>query len=135
MVPLRPPPSCCWQVLTACQHLPAIRRRQELIPPVWHGLRYVAPSYIHYYNRRSVLTCTASGRGVGIWYMLEVLRLMVCPPVWRSRCIVGLCSYCIVYAGMGQINGNTHVKPCALFCGVGDINCIDGTKRPVNDCI
>lgn len=29
-------------------------------PPGWHGLRYAAPSYIHYYNRRPVLTCVAS---------------------------------------------------------------------------
>ena len=30
--------------------------------------------YIHYYNRRSALSCTASGRDGGIWYVLEVLR-------------------------------------------------------------
>ena len=34
----------------------------------WHGL----PSYIPYYNRRSVLTCTASLRGGGVWYRLSV---------------------------------------------------------------
>ena len=33
-------------------------------PPGWHGL----PSYIHYYNRRPVLTCAASLRDGGIWY-------------------------------------------------------------------
>jgi len=30
--------------------------------------------YIHYYDRRSALSCTASGRDGGIWYVLEVLR-------------------------------------------------------------
>lgn len=30
--------------------------------------------YIPYYNRAVVLACTASRRGVGIWYMLEALR-------------------------------------------------------------
>ena len=30
--------------------------------------------YIPYYNRRSVLTCSAFGRGGGIWYTLEALR-------------------------------------------------------------
>ena len=36
-------------------------------PPGLHSL----PSYIHYYNRRPVLTCTASRRGGGIWYRLS----------------------------------------------------------------
>ena len=31
-------------------------------------------SYIHYYNRAAVLTCTASGVAAGIWYVLDVLR-------------------------------------------------------------
>nr|DAG62339.1 MAG TPA: hypothetical protein [Caudoviricetes sp.] len=38
---------------------------------VWHGPtagRTPALSYIPYYNRRLVLTCTASLRGGGIWY-------------------------------------------------------------------
>ena len=30
--------------------------------------------YIHYYNRAAVLSYTASGRGDGIWYALEVLH-------------------------------------------------------------
>ena len=34
----------------------------------------------------------------------------------------GLCGCCIVCAGMGQINGNAPVKPCALFCSVCDNN-------------
>lgn len=36
---------------------------------------------------------------------------------------------------MGQIAGNTPVKPCALFCGACYISCIDGTKRTVNACM
>ena len=36
---------------------------------------------------------------------------------------------------MGAIAGNTPVKPCALFCGVGGINCIDDTKRVLNACM
>ena len=43
------------------QRLPAIHTRQELNPPGWRGLR---SSYIPYYNRAVVLTCTASGASV-----------------------------------------------------------------------
>lgn len=60
---------------------------------------------------------------------------MVCPPAWRMRYIVGLCGCCIVCAGMGQINGNAPVKPYALFCDVGGINCMDDTKRAINVCM
>jgi len=31
-------------------------------------------SYIPYYNRAAVLTCIASQRGGGIWYVLETLQ-------------------------------------------------------------
>lgn len=47
----------------------------------------------------------------------------------------GLCGCCIVCAGMGQINGNDPVKPCALFCSVCDNNRMDCTKRAVNACM
>lgn len=50
-------------------------------PPGWHGLRYAAPSYIHYYNRRSVLSCTASGAalvsGIGAGRPGAVIRSSV----------------------------------------------------------
>lgn len=59
------------QQVRRVQHLPAIHTRQELTPPGWHDLR---SPYIPYYNRRSVLTCTASGVAAGIWYVLDVLR-------------------------------------------------------------
>ena len=36
---------------------------------------------------------------------------------------------------MRQIAGKVPVKPCALFCGVGGINCINGTKHAVNACV
>lgn len=41
---------------------------------VWHGSITGVRPYIHYYNRAAVLSYTASGRGDGIWYALEVLR-------------------------------------------------------------
>ena len=46
---------------------PAGWRAADCKPPGWHGL----PSYIPYYNRRPVLTCAASRRGGGIWYLLS----------------------------------------------------------------
>ena len=51
------------QQVSRAQHLPAIRRRQELPPPGWHGLQSAALSGL--YSVR---------RGAGIWYALEVLR-------------------------------------------------------------
>lgn len=42
-------------------------RRAGMVCDVLH-------SYIHYYNRAAALTCTASRRGVGVWYVLEALR-------------------------------------------------------------
>nr|DAF63362.1 MAG TPA: hypothetical protein [Siphoviridae sp. ctvI513] len=53
----------------------------------WHGL----PSYIHYYNRRSVLTCAASRRCGGIWYVLEAVRARVCSLVWRGWHYIRFC--------------------------------------------
>ena len=104
MVPRRPPRPCCCtappgkgcqadrcqianrradhvqveamtpQRVRRAQHLPAIRTQWEKTPPGLHGLRYSAPSYMPYYNRAVVMTCAASGRDGGIWYVLEVLR-------------------------------------------------------------
>lgn len=86
-------------------------------PPGWHGL----PSYIPYYNRRDVLTCTASRRGGGIWYALEVLRARVCSPACRRRYYSRLFWSSIVGGKIGAIAGKAAVKPRALFCGVGGI--------------
>ena len=47
--------------------------------------------------------------------------MTVCPPTCRRRCIGRLCGCCIVCAGIGQINGNTAVKPCKLFWRSGGI--------------
>ena len=115
-------------------------RRAGMVCDVLHRLAWIynrgAPlhPYIPYYNRR--LPCPVQ-RPVWRRYLVsvEVLRLMVCPPAWRRRCIVGLCGCCIVCAGMGQINGNASVKPCALFCGVGGIVCMDDTKGAANACM
>lgn len=61
---------------------------------------------------------------------------MVCPPAWRRRCIGGLCSFCIVCAGMGKINGKAAAKPCKWFWLCGSIlNCMDGKKAAVNVCV
>ena len=63
-------------LLTACQHLPVIHRRQELTPPGLHGSTTGAHPclYIPYYNRATVLTCTAFDVALVSWYVLEVLR-------------------------------------------------------------
>nr|DAJ70526.1 MAG TPA: hypothetical protein [Caudoviricetes sp.] len=61
-------------------------------PPGWHGL----PSYIPYYNRRSVLTCAASRRCGGIWYVLEAVRSRVRAPAWRRWYYSHLCRSGIV---------------------------------------
>ena len=51
---------------------------------VWHGSITGLHPYIHYYNRAAVLSYTASGRGDGIWYALEVLRR--CDVLQRGAC-------------------------------------------------
>ena len=40
----------------------------------WIYNRRAPCPYIPYYNRAAALTCIASRRGAGIWYVLEVLR-------------------------------------------------------------
>lgn len=40
------------------------------------------------------------------------LRLTVCPPAWHRWCIGGLCIFCIVRAGIWQIDGNAAVNTC-----------------------
>ena len=74
-------------------------------------------------------------RGGGIWYTLEGVRARVRAPVRRRRYYSRLCRSVICGGGMGAIAGNAPVKPCALFCGVGDINCMDGKKRAGNACV
>lgn len=75
-------------------------------------------------------------------------RPAICCTVWRGSItgaypsctliyliiIGGLCICCIAFVGIGQINGNATVKPCALFCDVGG-SCMDNTKRAVNACM
>lgn len=60
---------------------------------VWHGSTAgstLAPSYIPYYNRRPVLTCTASRRGGGIWYRLNASgRVYALQRV--ASCIISAC--------------------------------------------
>nr|DAR04194.1 MAG TPA: hypothetical protein [Caudoviricetes sp.] len=92
-----------------------------------------AHSYIPYYNRRLRWPVQRPARR---WYPVSVgmLRLMVCPPAWRSRCIGSLCICCIVCAGIGQISGNATVKPCKRFWRFGCINCMDNRKATANAC-
>lgn len=77
--------------------------------------------YIPYYNRRSVLTCTAPGVVVSIWVCAGGAAALRYAPTWGSRYYSRLCRSGIYSGRIGQISGNTTVKPCALFCGVGDI--------------
>lgn len=102
-------------------------RRACMVCDMLHCLAWIhnrgAPlhPYIPYYNRRSVLACTASRRGGGIWYVLEVLRRCDTPQRGAGGIIaacVGLVSWAV---GLGKISGNTPVKPCVLFCVVGGI--------------
>lgn len=71
------------------------RRRAGMVCDMLHCLAWIhnrdAPRpYIHYYNRAAALTCTASRRGAGIWYMLEVLRR--CDTLRRgARGIIAAC--------------------------------------------
>lgn len=61
--------------------------------------------------------------------------MTVCPPAWRRRYIGGSCGFCIVCAGMEQINGKS---PCKDLCAVlwrGRYNFINGKKRAVNACM
>ena len=92
MVPRRPPRPCRWTA-------PLSGRCHDAAPPwltvdpvpdrkppgvgsieiaaglAWiHNRAHRCPPYIPYYNMAAVLTCTASGRGDGIWYVLEALR-------------------------------------------------------------
>lgn len=103
---------------------------------VWHGsITGGAPlhPYIPYYNRR--LPCPVQCPVLRRYLVsVEVLRLMVCPLVWRSWCIGGLRVCCIVCSEIGQINGKAVVKPCKRFWRCGCIICMNGIKAAVNAC-
>ena len=76
--------------------------------------------YIPYYNRGRPcpVQCPVLRRYL---VSVQVLRLRVCPPAWRSWRIGGLFGGCIVCAGMGQINGNAAVKLYKRFWCFGRI--------------
>ena len=56
-------------------------------------------------------------------------------PACRRWYYSRLCRSGIVGCLAGTIAGKAPVNPRALFCGVGDINCIDMVKCAVNACI
>lgn len=121
MVPRRLPRSCCWTAPPGgvCRADPLLLAWSVLCCPAGHGsiTRRTGAPCIHYYNKR--LPCPVQ-RPVWRWYLVsvEVQRLTVCPSAWRNWRVSGLRGCCIVCAGMGQINGNALVKPCALFCSL-----------------
>lgn len=103
------------------------RRRVGMVCAMLYCLAWIynrdAPEhpYIHYYNRR---LCWLTQRPACRRYLVsvEVQRLTVCPPTWRSWRIVGLCGCCILCAGIWQINRNSAVKPCKRFWRFDRIN-------------
>lgn len=132
MVPRRPPRRCCWTarrvegtpwLLTGARSQVAGLAWSAMCCTVWHGSTAGAHLctliYFIIIGRCADLYSVRSGGG--IWYVLEVLRLTVCPPAWRRLCIGGLRICCIVCAGIAQINGNATVKPCKRFWRFGCI--------------
>ena len=71
------------------------------------------------------------------WYLVSVqgVPARVYAPAWCRRYYSRLYRSGICGGRMGQISGKATAKPCALFCGVGGITCMNGTKRAVNVCI
>lgn len=105
-------------------------------PPGWHGLRSAAPGrpYIPYYNRAAALSCTASRRGVGIWYRC---RAPGC--VMRSSVAQAVLYPLVSVWYRERLNGsNSRKSTCKALCAVlcrWRYSCIDDAKRAVNACM
>nr|DAO82491.1 MAG TPA: hypothetical protein [Caudoviricetes sp.] len=119
MVPRRPQRPCRWTAppgvsLASDPHTAgADPRRAGIVCNLLH-------SYIPYYNRAAVLTCTASGVALVSGMCWRCCGACVCSNVARAV------QYRQMYPPHNggktrQIAGKAPVKPCALFCGVGGI--------------
>lgn len=117
------------------QTVGADRRRAGMVCAMLHRRAWIHDTgaqlhpYIPYYNkgRPCPVQCPVLRRYL---VSVQVLRLRVCPPAWRSWRIGGLFGGCIVCAGMGQINGNTAAKPCKRFWRCGRIIALTA-ERPL----
>lgn len=141
MVPRRPPRSCRWTAPVGWRAPgEALASNPHTVdaapsPLAWiHNRGEPLPLYIPYYNKAAVLTCAASG--VSLVSGIGASR----PGAGRLSSAAQAVQYSRMHPPHNsgktrQIAGNATVKPCALFCCVGGINCINGAKRAVNACM
>ena len=79
------------------------------------------------------MPCTASGVALVSGMHWRRCGAMMCFDVSQAVQYSRMCIYNSVKTR--QIVGKVPVKPCALFCGMGGIICIDTAKHAVNACV